>query len=86
MQKHLGTIAAVIAFLALGALAMLRHSARHFADKTERRPSAEKNRPDAVIADEVEKHLRSHPPATERVRRLEVLAKMIEENPFDTSQ
>ncbi len=55
------------------ALALPRHFAKHFADKTERRQTAEKNRPDAVIADEIEKHMRSHPPATERVRRLEKL-------------
>jgi len=55
------------------ALALPRHFVQHFADKTERRQSAEKNCPDAVIADEIEKHLRSHPPATERVRRLEKL-------------
>ncbi|MFM9961006.1 MAG: M48 family metalloprotease [Planctomycetaceae bacterium] len=55
------------------ALALPRHFAKHFADKTERRQSAEKNRPDAVVADEIENHLRSHPPATERVRRLEKL-------------
>ncbi len=56
------------------ALALPRHFAKHFVDKTERRQSVDKNHPDAVIADEIEKHLRSHPPATERVRRLERLA------------
>ena len=56
------------------ALALARHFAQHFADKTERRQTADKDRPDVVIADEIEKHLRSHPPATERVRRLEKLA------------
>ena len=59
------------------ALALPRHFAKHFADKTERRQSTEKDRPDAVIADEIEKHMRSHPPATERVRRLE---KMVSES------
>ena len=56
------------------ALAMPRHFVEHFANKTERRQSADKNRPDGVIADEIEKHLRSHPAATERVGRLEKLA------------
>lgn len=54
------------------ALAMPRHFAKRFADKTERQQSTDTNRP-SVIADEIEKHLRSHPPATERVRRLERL-------------
>lgn len=55
------------------ALALPRHFAQYYADKTERRLSADKKRPDAVISDEIEKHLRSHPPVTERVRRLEKL-------------
>lgn len=59
------------------ALALPRHFAKHFADKTERRQTADKDRPDAVIADEIEKHMRSHPPAAERVRRLE---KMVSES------
>jgi Zn-dependent protease with chaperone function len=54
-------------------LAMPRQFAKHFPDKTEHRQSAEKNRPDTIIADKIEKHLRSHPPAAERVRRLEKL-------------
>ena len=56
------------------ALALPRHFAKHFADKTERRQTADKDRPDAVIADEIEKHMRSHPPASERVRRLESIS------------
>ena len=60
------------------ALAMPRHLAQHYSDKTERRQSADKNSPDAVIADEIEKHMRSHPPATERVRRLERVSLILE--------
>jgi predicted Zn-dependent protease len=56
------------------ALAMPRHFASRFGITAERQQSADKNRPDTVIADEIETHLRSHPPATERVRRLEELA------------
>jgi Zn-dependent protease with chaperone function len=68
------------------ALALPRHFAKHFADKTERRQTADKDRPDAVIADEIEKHLRSHPLAAERVRRLDDLAKITKDGPSDASK
>ena len=61
------------------ALALTRHFARHFTDKAEKRSSVKVAPAAAVIADEIEKHLRSHPPASERVLRLEKLAAMPQE-------
>jgi Zn-dependent protease with chaperone function len=55
------------------ALALTRHFARQFTDKLDRRSSLKYLPAAAVIADEIEKHLRSHPPAIERVRQLEGL-------------
>ncbi len=51
-------------------LLMPRHFARHFVNKAEKRSAKS---PGAVVSEEIEKHLRSHPPSAERVRRLEEL-------------
>ena len=53
------------------ALMMPRHFARHFVDRIEKRSVKS---PGAVVSEEIEKHLRSHPPSAERLRRLELLA------------